>query len=232
MTTVLEELQRVALRIGVAQPQAAFGTDDRDAMELGDMANEAAEYIAKSYDWQRLTVKKDFTGDGTTTSYSIPSDYDRLIVDAQMHSSITRMPLTHLTSSDAWLKQEVNAWTPEWKTWIIVENQFQFYPALDSGETASIYFISKNFARDNIGTAKTLFNADDDEFRLDNRLLRLCTVWMWKEKKGQPYAEDMRTFELALEQEITRNRGPRGFHIGRPSFMRGVRVAYPYPIVP
>jgi hypothetical protein len=40
-------------------------------------------------------------------------------------------------------------------------------------------------------------------------------IWKWKAYKGQPYAEEMQTFEIELAKYVLRDRGPRMIAIGR-----------------
>ncbi len=63
---------------------------------------------------------------------------------------------------------------------------------------------------------------------LPERLLTLCLIWTWKAQKGIDYQEDMANYQIALAQEIGKARGPSTIAVGKPSWPKGVAVAYPY----
>lgn len=90
-------------------------------------------------------------------------------------------------------------------------------------------YISKEWARDSSGNPKGEFTADDDEFILDNRLLRLGLIWRWRQQKRLEYGEDMQTYEIALSQAQARDKGARVIRSPRP--MRwNAQTAYPWPL--
>ena len=69
------------------------------------------------------------------------------------------------------------------------------------GATASFAYLDGNCINLSSGGAGQAFAADTDNFRLNERVLRLGMVWQWKANKGSPYAEDMATYNDALEYE-------------------------------
>ena len=59
--------------------------------------------------------------------------------------------------------------------------------------------------------------ADDDTFRLDERLLKLGMIYDWKMKKGSPYAEDMGTYSDAIANAMGRDKPSPIIIGGRPA---------------
>ena len=92
--------------------------------------------------------------------------------------------------------------------------------------TATFNYIDKNCVMLASGGFGDTFMSDGDSFRLDERLLRLGTIWQWKALKGSPYAEDMATFMDALTRASGADKpAPTLIHRSPLS----TSVAYPYP---
>jgi hypothetical protein len=72
------------------------------------------------------------------------------------------------------------------------------------------------------------FTADDNSYRLSERLLKLGMIWQWKADKGSPYAEDMGTYSDALASESGADT-PAPIIIGRMPISTAVNVALPWP---
>jgi hypothetical protein len=248
--TILSVIQDISTTIGVEKPAAVFSSTEREHVELAALANEIAERIQHAYDWQRVKRTQTYTGDGTTTSFALPSDYSRMAAgkpNAALVRSSSTLRVEQVQDHDDWLDMQVRNWTPACLSWTILGGMMQFYPAPAAGEVLKWHYISTLYVRssgtsvsdffpldlpydfadgDEFGTRKAAFTEDGDFFQLDDRLLRLGMIWQWNANKGLPYAEDMQNYELHLAQRINKDIGRRGFGIGRRS---GYGDAYAYP---
>lgn len=213
--TVLSALQSAMVRLVGRKPSTIFSTQNQTELELADLVTEVGTDIMKSHDWQALTKIATIPGDGVTTAFSLPDDYQRMCQGQDVHDSTSWFwNYTPVKDINEWLYLQSGGWAalnPGW--WILLENQFQFYPA-PSGE-AKYGYISKNFARSAPAsgtgaiTPKSSFTADDDTFVLDEDLLTLGIIWRYREQKGMGYAEDMANYETALSQAQARDKGAR-----------------------
>lgn len=237
--TVLTALQSAMIRLVGRKPNTVFSTTNQTEVQLADLATEVAADIMKSHDWQALTKVYDITGDGTTTAFPLPDDYDRMMLGQGVSDPDTWFwNYSQVPDMDTWLKIEngfyLAAATPGW--WMLWNNQFQFLPA--PAGSASIPYISKNFARSapasgtGIITPKAAFNADADTFVLDERLITLGVIWRYREQKGMGYAEDMATYENALSQAQARDRGPAVIRSRTNRIAGDVRMGWPWPLGP
>jgi hypothetical protein len=214
------------------RPTTIFSSPDQMEIEIADLATEVAVDIMKTADWRALTKIHTLTGDGTETAFALPSDYDRMVQGQEVedgnnwlwgYSSVTELSdWIRITSSG------FSAITPGW--WIILEGEMQFSPAPTSGADAKFPYISKNVGRTLSGDAIAAFTTDTDSFVLDERLLTLGLIWRWKAQKGLEYAEDMATYEKALSEAATRNKGSRVIRKGWPSRSPGTFPAWPWPL--
>ena len=75
--TVLQAMQSASLRLIGRKPSTFFSSQDTFEMEIVDLANEVAKVIADQHDWQVLTKVHTLTGDGVTTSFSLPAGHSR-----------------------------------------------------------------------------------------------------------------------------------------------------------
>ena len=229
--TVLSAVQDAALYLGLERPEQVYSATDRDALELGQIAREAAAMIADEHDWQTLKRLETITGDGATTAFDLPSDYLRQPKDTQLWSSRLETPLTHVLSHDEWLQLEVQAAEVILNVWTILGGQVQFRPAPETSETVKYYYQSRLLANDGAANIET-FTADTDTFRLDERLLKSAIIWMWKSQKGLAYAEDLQRFEDVLSRRIAEDKGAKMLAMGRQRAIRDARVAYPRSVTP
>lgn len=220
--TVLGALQSAARRLIGERPATIFSATGDFEAELADLATEVAVDVMKAHDWQRLKVLNTLTGDGVTTSFPLPSDYDRMLLKGDVH------PINSLTwryqraeDEDQWLTlQDFNLTSPG--AYIIIGGTMQFAPAIPTGETARFYYISNNIA-----TGKAAFTLDSDVFLLPERLLTLGVIWKWKAQKRKDYGEDLKNFEIAQGQEIGRDKGSRIIIVGNQRMSANIQPAYP-----
>lgn len=204
--TVFTAIQKAALRVTGTKITDAFASSQQVAVELADLSNEVATDIMKGNEWRNLTKVYTISG-SNSTSFPLPSDYDRMLASTQVDDPGTWFwgyePFIDVNEWMRYTNGQYQSFTPG--GWIIIGGEVQFYPAVSGSFTFP--YISNLYARDEEGTLKAEFDRDNDTFVLDERLLTLGMIWRWKEQKGLEYAEDMQTYELALAQAQARDRG-------------------------
>lgn len=229
--TVLSILQDVAPEIGIEVPTVVFGGTDREQIELKTHLNRAAKMIMRAHEWELLNTVATFTGDGSTTAFTLPTGYDRTPEKAQMWSSSLEAPMTHILSADRWLDLDVRSYDFVNQAWIKIGGQFEIKPAMATGVTGKIYYIDNRvFTASGGGSTIATAVNDGDDFRLDDELLKLAVIWRWKKSKSRPYAEDMADYEEELSQRIKEDKGSRMIIVGRRRIPKGARTAYPQTI--
>lgn len=230
MANVLEIVQSVTPRMGIADPSLLFGSTNATNKELASVVNEVAERIALMHDWTDLLSEQTDTGDGTTTSYDYPADYSRMPKIARIWSTRWERPLQRITAEEA-LRLDVREYDTVIGTWHLLGGQVVYRPALASGENARWHYVSKNYAKASDGTRKASFTSDEDQYMLDDRMLGLAVVSRWREVKGFDYAEDLRDSEDAIAQQISRDKGARIITQASRGVIHG-NLAYPWTITP
>lgn len=227
--TILSVIQQVCPAIGLSVPATVLAATDRDSVELTALANEMAQRIAfDTHDWSRLKVLATLTGTGAASAFNFPADYQRMLKKARLWpSSSPYSSLTHYADSDEWLGIQAQNYHPFIGGWTIIGDQISIDPIVANAATVKFYYLTNLIIKDNVGTPKTLFTADTDVFRLNERVLKLGMIWQWKANKGLPYAEDMTNYEDALSSQIGADKGSNIITVGRGVFNADVRLAYP-----
>lgn len=224
--TIATAVGSASLRVVGTVPAAVFSSTDQVIVEMRDLARDVAEDIARACDWRDLTKVAVFTGDGSTTAFAKPTDYDRMA----QGEDIVDPPswfwgYQPVMSVSEWLKRERYSWISP-GGWILLGGQFQFYPA-PSG-TAEFPYISKNWALSAEGVAKPAFDQDTDTFALDEGLLTLGLIWRYRSQKGLDYSEDLANYNFSLSQLMTKDKGSRVIRKHERTSSFGARPAWPW----
>lgn len=221
---ILTAIKSAILRVSGVAVQEVFASTDQIAVEMQDLAQEVAADIAASHDWRALTKVHQIVGNGGL-AYPLPSDYSRMVLASDVDDATNWFwGYEPFESVNDWLRYRTGGYSiVSPGGWIILGGEMQFYPA-PSG-TAQFPYISANWAIDSDSAHKAEFTADTDIFVLDERLLTLGLIWRWLDQKGMPYAEAMATYETALAQAQSRDKGARVLRRPR-SVLPGTRLAY------
>lgn len=207
--TALSVAQSVALRVGLEYPSVLFSSTTRTWQEFRSLLNECATDIAESYDWQILKKTATLTGDGTSESFDLPSDYERMLMTANVWSSPYLWGMEHVTDTDRWLDYQVLPYKPVTGAWTIFGGQFHILPELGSGDTAQFIYITDQIVQPASGSNKAEFTADDDTYVLSEKLLQLCMTWKWLAKNQQNYAEAMADYNQEFTRETNKDGGSK-----------------------
>lgn len=227
--SILTASQSAIARLVGRRPAAVVSSQEEMEVEITALAQEAAIDIAKANEWQALTQLATITGTGDE-SYALPADYSRMV--QAMGVSSPSWPdwwFTQATSLDQWQEIKTRNFNLEPGWWMILGGQFQTLPVLSDGNVANFYYITKDVFTDANGNPKAEITRDDDQFRLDERLLTLALIWRWKQMKQMDYAEDMRSYEIALSQEMANDKGSRVIRNNSvPHKFKGAVPAWPW----
>lgn len=226
--TILSALQSAAIRLMGQRPPAFFGSAGKFEMELCDLANEVAADILAYHEWQALVRIASINGNGTTSEYALPSDYDRMLQSAQVSDLKSwAWGYGYYADINAFIQDKERGWGVHPGGWIIYDNKIRFAPAPQAGSKASYPYISKNYARAKNNAPKAQFTADDDTFLLPERLLTLGLVWRWREQKKLDASGDQEAFIKALDEVAGKDKGARIIRSKASSSFPGAHLAWP-----
>jgi hypothetical protein len=227
--SLLTLCQDAAVRLTGQRPTSIFGSSEQFALELASIASEASKAMARAHDWQRLTVAWTQGGDGTTTSFAMPGDFDRMPLGVRIYSTRSQTPLAPAAGLDHWNElQNITPVVGYPGYWILLGGTLQILPALGATETARSYYQSNQIW----SGSKTEPTADTDEFLLSEDVLKLAVIWRWRALKRLEYAEDLRNFEIAFGEAAGRDRGSKVLTMGRARISSEVAQSWPGTITP
>ena len=201
--TILTVVQDVCAVVGVVVPNTLFGSigANRTMQEMTRLANEMAQRIAyDNRDWARLKTYTTLVGDGVKTAWDLPVNFKRMMPTSNVWSSASNhTPIEFIPDTDVWMQRRAAGDFDTRGEWTMLGDYLHIFPALGAGTTASFNYIDKDCVRLASGGYGDRFLADEDSFRLDERLLKLGLIYQWKAHKGSPYAEDMGTYSDAIQ---------------------------------
>lgn len=233
LLTVVQDVCAVVGVGGAALPTSVFSNlpNNRTMQEMLSLANEMAQRI--SYDtreWTKLQAQLVCTGDGTATVFPLPANYKRMLMRANMwRSTSAQQPMCFIPNPDEWLQRRASNYTDAWGEWHMIGGGIEFWPALNTGETARCMYLQKNCIALASGGFGDRFQGDNDTYVLDERVLKLGMIWQWKAQKGSPYAEDLGTYDDAVAMLQGADQ-PAPIIVGRKPVSVSARVAYPFPV--
>lgn len=206
--SIFGAMTSAAIRLVGRRPTVFFGSPGTFEVEICDLVNEVARDILASHDWQALTKVHTITADGSTV-YAKPSDYDRMLVVADMQRPETWL-WGYYQAADVndFIAIQDSGFRGFPGAWVLMGDEFNFSPA-PSGE-AKFAYISKDYARDSGSLElRSEFTADTDEFLLPERLLTLGLVWRWRENKKLDFTGDQEAFMKAISEYAGKDKGSK-----------------------
>jgi hypothetical protein len=231
--TLLSVVKDVCAAVGVLIPQSVFSNlaGNRTMQEMLSLANEMAQRIAyDTRDWTKLKVTQTFVGDGIAQAFTLPANYKRMVLTANVWSSQTAlMPMEFIPDIDEWMQRRALNRYNQRGEWTMLGGQMLIFPVMPVGQTASFAYIDKNCIDLSSGGRGNEFLNDLDSFTLDERLLRLGMIWQWKAQKGSAYAEDMGTYGDALTYAMGHDQ-PAPIILGSRPMSSATNIAYPWPV--
>jgi hypothetical protein len=226
--TVLSVVQSACLVLGLDQPDVLMTNTDREYQELARLANDTARMIAEDYDWQTLQKINTYTGNGTDEAFDLPDDYDRMADGANIWSSRWLWGLNKITTTDLWLEMLTVPYTFIYGNWIMFGGQLHLLPVMPATETVKFFYVSDLIVKAANATLKTAFTADDDTFRLPERLLELGIIWRSKKDKGLPFDAEKAEYDDLFAKKAKKDGGAQAIVRGSAGRVgRGVKLAFP-----
>lgn len=208
---ILAALQSAAVRLVGRRPATFFQSNQQLEIELCDFINEVAQDVAKYQDWQALVRVASIGG---SDSVALPSDYDRMTIDADVQNAANWMwGYQHILDMNEYLFRKNSGWSPWPGGWIMYQDRIHFSPSPTGA--AQFPYITKHWARPaNGGADKPAFTEDTDSFLLPERLLTLGLVWRWRENKKLDFTGDQDAYAKALDEYGTKDGGSRVMRFG------------------
>ena len=202
--SLLTVVQRASVQVGIDKPTAALGSGNSTYEQMAELANVEGEELARAADWRALNRQLTVTGDGTTTLWGLPSDFERFIIpDPLWEEDRPMFPLEGPYTPSQMLAIQAANINPPYYVWRLVEEELEIYPALPSAKVINGEYFTTKWATDSTDTNDLLYYTNDSDIALiDERIITLGVVWRWKRAKGMDYVEEFRTYEMEKAKRI------------------------------
>ena len=234
-TKVTEILDRVARQCSLTAPSLWLSATTATAKEIrDDFMLEVIEDLQRRIDWPSPMGKQTtITGDGSSVSYALPSDFVRLADDtlAVYETSTVRRYGVPVHSDGEWTHiNEIG--TAAGSRFFRIEGYegnwtVSFYPTLDTGESVTVSYVSSVWVVDSGDAEKSVFSDSEDYCVYPRRLVETGIVYRFRKRKGLPYDDVKAEYELILSGTINRLRGPHKISFGDRPGSKPMR--YPVP---
>lgn len=207
--TILTIVQDAAVRCGWQNsPTSAIGNTGTDALNIQQMiafAQDIGRDSLERANWTGLDRAATITGDGTTTLFTLPSDWNRFNPGDKAPNSpliSSKYPLTPLFGPVN--AEELNALkalpaSTVRPVWRMIGTSIELWPALTAGEIVTFNYFSEAWilAVDNV-TRRERWVSDTDRSLINEDIIMKGVIWRWLQSKGLDYAEAFRAFEMSL----------------------------------
>lgn len=198
--SLLTIVQDACALVGIDVPTVVTSSTDATYTQFVYLAQFEGDELMRKHKWREQKVAADFTGDGTTTTWALPEDFDRFTTEQRRESSVL-LGLDGPVSDDEFLDAQVRGWNPTIPYFRLFNGNIETVPAVADGQMIRFEYISSYWITDSGGTLKARFTADSDLSLLPDRLVTLGLVWRWKRAKGLDYAEEFRTYQMEKLQQ-------------------------------
>lgn len=209
--SLLTIIQEFCGRTGVPKPSTVMASiADTQILQLVSLLQEEGTDLSKRGDWEGLTVEATHTttaaeDQGALTS--IATNGFRYIKNQTLWDRTDRLPIPLIGSTD-WQRMKAIVNTGPRYRYRIRQGHLLMTPTPAASHSLAFEYLSKNWILGADGTTyKTAFTLDTDTVLLPEDLMLQGLRWRWKREKGMDYAEDFRTYESQIKQDLGRDGG-------------------------
>lgn len=199
--TLLTIARNAADRIGITRPASVINSTDPNTVTLLGLAQEEGKTLARRHEWQVLQTEHTFSTANGTSSYSLPSDMDRILKETVFNRTRRRRMLGDLTPQQ-WQETQASLVTMVNPAFRIRGGAFLISPTPTATETIAYEYITNKWCQSSGGTGQTEWTADTDTGKLSEDIMTLGVIWRWRKSKGLEYGEDMGTYEIEVAKAV------------------------------
>lgn len=206
--TALLIIQEASIQLSLPRPAQAYGSFDTSALLMGSLLNNAGNVLTDMEPWQQLRDEISFTGDGSTSSFPLPEDFNRFVDNTGWSSAMSR-PVAVVTdrswsAGKAWMSSGMTI-TPVAR---LIDNSVEFFTPPAVGEIVSWQYTKNNWVIDGHNPTtvrKYRCDHDTDIPQYDWLLMLYCVKKLWLDSKGMDAAVAQNEMNFRLNQLVDRN---------------------------
>jgi hypothetical protein len=201
--SLLTIIQGACDELNIVRPSAVYSSSDTHVRQLLQIAQMEGKEQARRFDWQILQKEGTFTTLAAETQVAVVTttfaDFGRICNNSMWNRTQSRPVRGPLTDQQWQMRKAAAAQVGVEYWWRIRGGALMFNPVPNAGDSIYFEYISNKWCQSAALSAQVAWAADTDLGIVDEEIIRLGIVWRWKKSKGLEYAEEFRTYELALE---------------------------------
>ena len=201
--------QNVADFTGFERPVTVIDNTDPIARQLLALAQREGKQLMRVSDWAVLKKEHTFSTSSGTAAYSLPSDFDRLVLETSYNRSDNDILTGPISSAEYQLVNHGMATTGTTEKFRLkaASNalKFELDPTPSSTQTIGFEYVSNQFCQSSGGSGQAVWTADTDTGILDETTMEMGITWRFKSSHGLDFSEDYRQYQLEVRQAIARN---------------------------
>jgi hypothetical protein len=206
--SLLTIAQRFAQEINIDEPSTVMGTTDPQIKQIKALLQKEGSDLAGRGDWEALVNEATHTTiavEDQGAIADIASNGFRYVRNDTIWDRDLILPVYVIDASD-WQQVKAIAVTGPRYQARIRGGHLLSNPVPAANHTWAFEYVTWNWMTDSTGvTQKQYFTADSDLPLFPDLLMEAGLQWRWKKQKGLEYAEDFRTYETLVANELSRN---------------------------
>ena len=209
--SLLTSVQNAMSLCGLSAPAQALTSTDVTVQQFVAFAQLEVDTTFTDFNWRNARIDFAINGDGTSTLWPLPTDWERIVPGQALWSSkYPSIPLQGPISETEMLALKALPVMPVRPVWRLIGGMIEVWPALDNGEEVNgVYYSTNPISSEDGLTRKLAWTADSDFPLFPEIILRLGVRWRWKASKGLDYGEDFRSWNMEREKRAGHELGAR-----------------------
>lgn len=210
-------IQRTCRRVGLAAPSSAIGNTDENIIRMIELANEEGEELATRGSWQALRSESTFVSVATESQGAMTTlagaSFDHIANETIWNRTQDRP--WHPVDDVTWQRMKSNGITGPYNYFRVRGGNLIVQPTPTAGETIAFEWASKNWCQSSVGAGQTVWTADTDTSKLDERIMIMGLVWRWKQAQGLEYSEDFSKYENMVSNALAQDGAKPKIRMGK-----------------
>lgn len=219
--SLLSAAQAVAEEVGLPSPGVVVGSTSKQVKQLLRLINRSGRRLAKK-NWSVLQKEHTFSTVAGTASYSLPSDFERMLDQTAWDRTSYWMLRGPLTPKEWQVKKSALVASATLRSNFRIKadtrvNKLFIDPTPSSIVSMVFEYASDQWVKDSGNTTgKTAYAVDTDIAIISEELIELDVIWRVLARKGYAYAEEKDEAEREIARAYAEDGGAPVLDFGAP----------------
>lgn len=216
--SVNELLSDVMRSMGLTPPASVFGSANSIANQLVELSDEVGVFLLGLHQWKFFEREQLITGDGVTTAFPVPADWESYVSTAMWDRS-SSIPVIGPMDEFEWqtIKARTAAGSAFSSIFRMEDENVIFYQPPASGHTLYFAYRGRGWLR-NGASYYDAIHAADDTILHEPYLFKCALRERWREEKGFDTTTAQRRTAQALALAKAKDKPGRDLSMGRSGF--------------